>query len=364
MKRFSQIVLMNVLLAFVGYLVLFFVISAGYDIWRNVGRPLVKGYDKRADSPAYADKEKARRMLADQKETEKYYVPFVGWRQSPMTTENLNVGKEGNRIHTLGVNNAPSAATLGMFGASTMWGTGVDDNSTIAAYFDQLTDNYVVTNYGERGHTSRQNLDLLINLIVEQRPPQTVVFYNGGTEIWVHCNLAVTEGLNGHQEERWIRETLRKDSYGQVYKNFVLPVLGVLAKIGGRRVDKDRFACDSSPERAEAVAKMMVKNWEIAKQLADTNGSKFYAFFAPNAFLGKPKTDYLKFDEDDRSLGRQYQAVTPIVLRLLKEKNMNYVFDLTGVLDGNTPYLIDYAHVAPAGNKVIATRIKEVISSN
>lgn len=362
MKRFSKIVLMNVLLAFVGYLVLFFVISAGYDIWRNVGRPLVKGYDKRADSPAYADKEKARRMLADQKETEKYYVPFVEWRQSPMTTENLNVGKEGNRIHTMGVNNAPNAVTLGMFGASTMWGTGVDDNSTIAAYFDQLTDNYVVTNYGERGHTSRQNLDLLINLIVEQRPPQTVVFYNGGTEIWVHCNLAVTEGLNGHQEERWIRETLRKDSYGQVYKNFVLPVLNVLGKIGGRRVDSNRFVCDSSPERAQAVAAMMIKNWEIAKQLVDSYGGRFYAFFQPNFALGALKTDHLKLDDEDRALGKQYQTVYPIVMRMLKEKGMDYVYDLTKALDGNTPYLIDYVHVAPAGNKILAENIKNVIS--
>jgi len=364
MKKFLKLASLNLLIAFVGYLVLFFVVSAGYDIWRNVGRHLIRPYDKRADSPAYADREKAKRMLANQKETEKYYVPFVEWRQSPMKTENLNVDKEGNRIHTVGLNNAPGATTLGMFGASTMWGTGVDDNSTIAAFFDQATDKYNVTNYGERGHTSRQNLELLINLIVEKRPPQTVIFYNGGAEIWAHCNLAVTQSLNGHSEERWIRETLRRDNNGQLYKNFVLPVMGVLAQIGGRRVDKDKFVCDTSAERAEAVAGMMIKNWEIAKQLVDSYGGKFYVFLQPNFSLGSPKIDYLKLSKSDKALGRQYQTVYPIVMRLLKEKRIDYVHDLTTALDGNTPYLIDYTHLGPAGNKVIAEKMNGVIAAH
>lgn len=363
MKKFLKLASLNLLIAFLGYLVLFFVVSAGYDIWRNVGRPLVRPYDKRADSPAYVDREKARRILANQKETEKYYVPFVEWRQSPMKTENLNVNAEGNRIHTVGLNNRPDAVTLGMFGASTMWGTGVDDNSTIAAFFDQATDRFNVTNYGERGHTSRQNIDLLINLIVEKRPPQIVVFYNGGAEIWAHCNLAVTESLNGHSEERWIRELIRRDNNGQIYKNFVMPVLGVLAHIGGQRVAQDEFVCDTSPARAEAVAGMMVKNWEIAKLLVESYGGKFYVFLQPNFALGAPKTDYLKLSKSDQAQGRQFQAIHPIVLRLLAEKRIDYVYDLTKALDGNTPYLIDYVHLGPAGNKVIAEQMAKTIAA-
>ena len=341
-----------------GYLSILFLAALAQDAWRVTAGTWFEEEDKRVVSPAYDDRAYARRVLADQKAADYTYVPFVGWRQKPVATPTLNVGPDGNRRHTVGTDNRPGAPTLGMFGGSTMWGTGVDDNGTIAALFDSFADDYVVVNYGERGHTSRQNLAQLANLINTGQTPDIAVFYSGYNDVWTHCNYAVTESLNGHMEERKIRSTLdeRRDD-AITYRQFLLPAVKAVRRLAGEGGAKAGYACANDPQRAEAVAEMMVATWEMARQLMLARGRELHVFLQPCAYLGRPNIAYL--DVGGRRAGRreQFEAVYPLIKRKLAERGLDWVVDLTGAFDGDRALYIDDAHVAVPGNMIIAREI-------
>ena len=165
-----------------GLLFLTTLLGDGY----NLAKSFFPKNDKRAELPSYEDHDYARQVFREQKRRIKDYIPFVEWRHAPVQSQTLNINENGRRVHSIGRDNAPDGATIGFFGGSTMWGTGVDDNGTIPAQFDAITRNYEVTNYGERGYTTLQNLIDLMTLMNGQRAPEEVVFYEGFNEIWVH----------------------------------------------------------------------------------------------------------------------------------------------------------------------------------
>lgn len=357
--RLTRTIAINVVVLVGVFLAIVFLVSLAQDMWRVTGKAWLDEGDRRFESPAYDNVDAARRILADQKDSDYVYFPFIGWRQKPIATATLNVGEDFNRRHTIGTGNRPDARTLGMFGGSTMWGTGVEDNATIAALFDQITDNFTVTNYGERGHTSRQNLSQLINLINTGRMPEVVVFYEGYNDVWAHCNYAVTESLNGDMEERKIRAMIeeRRDS-GQIYRNFIQPMLRLVQ--GGR--SGNRYACDNERARAAAVAAMMVETWDMARLLVEARGGQFYLFLQPNAYVGKPNVAYLKLDGRRAGRDRQFDAVYPLVRRKLEERHTKWAYDISGAFDGDQKLYIDDAHVAQRGNRIIAELMRNTIA--
>lgn len=363
MRKILGYVLVNLAVLIGGYLCIFFLVSAGQDVWRVTGKAWLDPGNPRIESPAYEDKDKARRIFADQKAGDSIYTPFVGWRQKPFASQTLNIDSEGNRVHALGKDNRAGSPSLGMFGGSTMWGTGVDDNDTIAAIFDQITDGFVVHNYGERGHTSRQNLAQLINLANTGRMPQIVVFYEGYNDVWTHCNYAVTESLNGHMEERKIRNVLeeRKED-GHVYRNFIMPALRAIRSITGQNAGANRFGCASEPERAESVAEMMVATWEIAHQIVVARGGKFHLFLQPSAYVGNANTSYLDVGRLRSGRAEQFDAVYPLVRNKLMERGVTWSTDLSDAFDGERPLYIDDVHVVAAGNRIVAEAMRRRIA--
>ncbi len=157
--------------------------------------------DERAELPNYSDKELARRIFRDSRKTIEEYEPYVTWSRLPLTTENVNIDAEGRRIHRAGRDAGPGDPTIAFFGGSTIWGTGVADDETIPAFFDRMTTGWNVVNWGEGGHTTRQGLERLLNLITTNGRPDVAVSYDGFNHVWTHCNLAVTRRLNGHMLE-------------------------------------------------------------------------------------------------------------------------------------------------------------------
>lgn len=315
-------------------------------------------HDARIDLPNYPDKEKARDIFWGAKLTVEEYAPFVGWTRLPLKTRYVNIGPDGYRIHHEGRDAGPDAPEVGFFGGSTTWGTGVDDDSTIPAIFDQLTRGYRVVNYAQGGYDARQNLALLVNLIAENRMPQVVVFYNGHNHM-IHC---YTESLNTHGAAERMRETLsERPRYGSLYHDLVAPpvrrIQEILRKrkkggVGGR--------CDDDPQRAEAVAETLVRIWQIANLLVTANGGRFYAFLQPTVFSGHPRLDHLKLREGDR--GDQQRAVYPRIQALAA--GLPFFTDLTLAFDVDEYVYIDTAHVSRNGNEIIARRMLQRIQAD
>lgn len=343
-------------------LFLFSLVGDGY----NVAKSFFPKNDERAELPSYQDHDKARRVYRDQRISDSLYVPFTEWRQPQYTSENLNIDKNGYRLHTIGTNNnEASPQSLGFFGGSTVWGTGVDDNGTLPGQFDAITTRYVVTNYGERGYTSLQNLIDLMKLINQNKAPQVAVFFQGFNDIWVHCNEVVTSSLNGHLEEKNIQAALNRSAKRQyLYNNIVVPVMSLSLEMIGGSKDSQSASCSNNPARAEAVAELIVRNMEMGRSLVKGYGGAFYAFLQPHAYVGNPRIDQLDLDKPDRLVQRrQFEAVYPIVQAKLMLRGSGWFFDISNVIDGNQYLLVDHAHVTDGGNRIIAEAIKQKIGS-
>jgi len=365
MTKWFRLVVFNGALVVALWLVLLLLTAVAADIY-NFGRYYFPRTDDRVHLPNYPDKTFARELFAGFKKTIEDYVPFVEWRRVAQKTKYVNIDEHGYRMHTEGKrNNVADPLTIGFFGGSTMWGTGVADDGTIPALFDQLTTQFEVTNYGEGGHNTRQMFALLVNLIDTGQMPDVVVFYDGYNHIWTHCNYAVTRSLNGHMVEAKMRRALtERPSGGYVFTDLVMPPMNFLRLVFGEKafVVND-YACHDDPERAEAVAQTLVNLWEMANTLVTHYGGKFYAFLQPIGYLGTPRLDHLKFN---RPLGReQFEAVYPILQRKGREKGFPWWTDISDAFDGTDEYIyIDTTHVTRNGNTIVAKRMLDRIEQD
>jgi lysophospholipase L1-like esterase len=330
----------------------------------NLAKTIFPKQDKRAALPVYEDQEYALQIFRDQKGRIKDYVPYVEWRHSPFASQTLNVDESGYRVHNVGRDNAPNAVTIGFFGGSTMWGTGVDDDGTIAAQFDAITQGYDVTNYGERGYTTLQNLIDLVTLINQGRAPMVVVFYEGFNDVWVHCDYAVTERLNSHMEERRMQSALdRTEREDYLYNTIIAPLVDFTTRVTGSSNVPHKAACSNDPERANAVAEMFVRTLEMAQTLVDATGGRFYAALQPHAYFGSPRVDHLDLVGQRHDGQRaEFAAVYPLIVQKMGARGHDWFIDLSQALDGEENLFIDHAHITARGNELIARLIAESVN--
>ena len=332
------------------------------DLYLAVKAALPRRTSERVALPNYPDKEHARRLFADFKELQEEYVPFVEWKRRPLATENVNIGADGWRIHRRGPeNDAPDARAIGFYGGSTMLGKGAADDATIPALFDQKTRGFRVRNHGQNGYTTRQMLEVLENQLATGELPGTVVFYDGYTPVWTHCNYAVTRSLSGHIAEPQLRRALAdKPAWGYAADELVMPLVRRARRVLGLdRNPTNVWACDRDPARAEQVAETLVRNWELAKLLVEARGGRFHAFLQPVAYVGSPRLDHLAIDHAGE--GAQFRTVYPLIRAKLAERGAGFAHDLSAAFDGDEYLYIDDCHVSPRGNEIIAGAMLEAI---
>ena len=86
-----------------------------------------------------------------------------------------------------------------MFGGSTVWGKGVDNEHTIPATLNALRPRFAVHNHGESAFVSRQGFERLVNAINLEEPTDVAVFYDGCNDFFTLCREDTS--INGHSHE-------------------------------------------------------------------------------------------------------------------------------------------------------------------
>ena len=115
------------------------------------------------------------------------WEPYVYWRKSAFKGKYVTVDDSG--IRRTWNEPAPNSHPLRVwfFGGSTMWGLGVRDEYTIPSLVSQeLAKQGIraeVTNYGQQGYNSTQELIALILLLRNGESPDLAVFYDGVNEV-------------------------------------------------------------------------------------------------------------------------------------------------------------------------------------
>lgn len=350
----------------------------------SLGAPKASGLgettsDPRAELPSYEDHELARKIYEEAAQIGTRFVPFIEWQAKPLQGEVITVGKEGDRVWD---STSDGAKVAHFFGGSTMFGSGSPDEETIPALFETQRREYRAQNHGQSSYISRQNFERLINLMNEGERIDLAVFYDGANEVAVLCDK--NNDLNGHAQQRAMASALEVHQTDRAEPSFLDSLRSLLvgriqilvahfiqpggSEDGAAETDAESiFACAEDPTRARAVAETLLSNWKRARDLVSSSGGTFIGILQPVAYVGDP---YLKHISDltpglasgYKDLGDQFDAVYPIIEEEIRSRGWDWAHDLTTTFDRETPIYVDFAHVAPSGNRLIADRIAAIVN--
>jgi lysophospholipase L1-like esterase len=296
--------------------------------------------------------------------TKGYYKSFYAWRRPEYHGQTINIDENGQR-RTFAPPGAEPDKTIVFFGGSTTWGTGANDEATIPSFFARKNPSYRVINFGETGYVAHQSLNRFMERYFAGFRPDVVVFYDGVNDVWNKCRRE--NDPFSHSREHQIRRVLQE--YQEVsWLSLIDPMRDLAGRVQRtlmtrkRKAEAESYDCYEKPAKAEQVARVLISDWSIVKKLVEGYGGTFIGVLQPQAYGSETKLDHLTLDP---SLGRQYEAVYPVIVDLLQREfpdlAPNFV-DLRTALDAPDYFYIDWCHLSPNGNEIIAGRISEAVT--
>ena len=351
MRSFLKVAAFNVILT--GFLLALLVIGLplAWDIRNELKTPTTDG---RGVLSVYKDDPWAPKHFKEFNNLKSEYRDFVVWRRLKFDGETIHIDEDGYRRHG-NREGGPAQASIWLFGGSTMWGTGARDDETIPAYLEKITSRRTF-NLGESGYVAHQSLNLLMKLFIEGGRPGDVVFYDGVNDIETKCRSS--GNFFATVLDTYVRQAIREKSLEYLnIERVILPLRAFIAKLvqrGGS--DAPVFDCHLDEKKADLIAKTMVADWAVAKALSVAHGARFTAVLQPVAYIGKPNTSYLPDVANNEMLRKQYEVVYPKIKAELAKANIDYI-DLTAAFDGKEMLYIDFCHVIPKGNRMIASAL-------
>lgn len=318
----------------------------------------------RAQLPNYsADHEHAKAVFADYNRVQHRYEPFVGWKTLPYNGKTTHISKAGLRTHDHDSTEAAGKPVVRFFGGSTMWGEGSDDQHTIPALFNSLNPGFRIYNHGQLAYNTRQELDELISVYSRNEKTDIVIFYDGVNDAAFLCPKVINE-LPAHRLVPMYREKLytgRTAIVKELFRKvFVEDILALIQHVSYEPTPENSpYDCARDSAKAEAIADMMMKNWEMAHEIVNKRNGEFIAVLQPAAFIGNPRIDHLELDEE---LGKNFHEIYGRLKKKIAERNHPWIIDLSTAFDNNEYIFIDFCHVSPNGNEIIAREIARAVN--
>lgn len=332
------------------------------DIKENRAKASLPNYENRFDEMF--------QHFQETDEIEVFYEPYIGWSREAFEGETITIDEQGHRLHSPLPNAVPDTPKVHIFGGSTVWGTGVVDDETLPAFYQQAA-NIPTINQGETAFVSRQSLIAFSDLLASGDPVDGVIFYDGVNDVQYGCRRELD--VNQHSRTQVFRDRIGSGrstpsptrDFGRFWQtlfiggiqDLVVEVQDIIADNRDSEIADKALVCDDDDERAQQVAEALVANWELAHDLATARGVEFLAVLQPVSFLGNTRLDHIQ-PELSTELWAQYKAVYPKVQQILAERNYDWVVDYVSVLSGeDTYYYVDFCHVSANGNAEIAEQL-------
>lgn len=334
-----KVVLVNVTVLFA----MLFILLAAPAVIESFDMESKDRKSQRGKLPNYANLDWVDNYYHEQSRLKTEYYDFIGWRSKPFSGTAITVDDEGYRRHSTRL----TESDAWFFGGSAMWGFGANNEGTIPALYQQAA-HIKSFNFGERGYTAHQSLNLFQKLLSAGAKPKSVFFYDGGNEVAMKCRKELGFYSADYEMDFRSKIGVPRESFEYLF----LPLITKLGKLfsGG---GEDQYDCDSNPQKTRNIALALYYDWETARYLAQMNGAKFVAVLQPVAYQGLPNLSHLPKTMENRALARQYQAVYAEIRKVMLERKFAYV-DLTGIYDGEEFTYIDFCHVTPNGNRKVA----------
>ena len=351
----------------------------GIEGWRRLSRLLRYRRSVRPDRAAIADAygdadwsagyfdEFRRAVRVDWK-------PYVEWWQRPFRGAYVTLDERGLRP-TPGEKTANGEAIrILCFGGSTMMGMGSRDDQTIPALLARrLTERghcVSVTNYGQLGHNSTQEVITLQQLLKSAEPIDIALFYDGINEMACAEQTGRADGLFNEARRRaefnLLHQNRRRDLITAALISSAPRTMRRLRRLTGLPLrgplpveQTDLTQVDLTGLAREVIAAYLA-NVRLARLLAGEYAFQPIFFWQPVITTKKLKTpderrwvdDYTNDPERRRLF---YEAVVHERRRHPALVETSGIIDLSALFDDwMEPVYIDLYHLSEAGNAAVA----------
>jgi len=327
--------------------------------------------EPRANSPVYENfPEKYDFWKEYLKTWDTHFEPYYHWRRNGFTGKYTNISPLGIRL-TVKEGVRSGAKKIFVFGGSTLWGTGSPDGGTIPSILQSLLgDIYDIYNFGETGYVSTQELNYLLYQLSVGNIPDAVIFYDGVNDGYagVYSPAIPRDPQNLREKDKEKQQSFfirlfKKSNYMRLVaylQKQLFPETQPLKK-WDRKIKRDiRSNCVLVLDMYEAHIKQV-------KALAKAYEFEAFFFWQPNLFSLTRKTNlYEKSIIDNVSsiwIESQLEVYKVAKERLSKREHEKIYF-LGNLFDEvDEPIYIDWCHVGPNGNEIVAGEIFRQIKS-
>jgi len=338
---------------------IYFAIPIVHESSVAIKRAFFEKKDSLASLPNYRDLPWANEYFSEYKQLEWEFEPFIGWRRKPFTGTTIKLDPDRRNRLTPQIEGVPASPATYFFGGSTMWGVGADDAGTIPAFFEKATGQRAV-NFAEIGWTAHQSLNELEMLIAEGERPERVVFYDGVNEVLAKCRSE--SNFFSHFKVQAIQAALqyRPDELGYYARpllflgRYLAENLGLSDEPG----NEGHYDCSTDPRKADLIAEALIDDWDLARYLVTSYGGTFHAFLQPVSYQGGARVDRLPVEN---TIHDQFNAAYPVIRAKMKQAGLGE--DITSVLDGDDYTYLDFCHLSPNGNQIVAREISRRVGS-
>jgi hypothetical protein len=305
------------------------------------------------------------------------YKPYVVWRRAPFSGKTINIDPEGVRktYYTVCDNDA---YVIWMFGDSGLWGAGSPDWETIpsliAKDYGSSGRKTCIKNFGEKAWVSTQELiQVILALKQANRKPDLLIFYDGGSDSFIPYLSGVPDShLNLPDIKRAFEDRSSDQPFGFAYLRHtnMFQALAVVrqrvaahftASASSRTSERRSNLPDAEMARQTFVNYQ--KNIDLMETLADHYGFHCIFVWQPVLVAGmKPlsaeeKRMVRRVEEQLRPGTGSLLTATYDLAKEIHRPDFLYLGDLFA--DTSETVFLDFSHVRPEGNRVIANRIFE-----
>ena len=363
------------------------VIEFGVEGWRRLSRLLRYHRPTRPERAASADAYGGAKWSAGyfdefRRAVRVDWKPYVEWWQRPFRGAYVTLDERGLRP-TPGEETANGEAIrILCFGGSTMMGMGARDDHTIPAVLARrLTEcghRVSVTNYGQLGHNSTQEVITLQQLLKSGERLDIALFYDGINEMASAEQTGHADGLFNEARRRaefnLLHPDRRRDLIAAALIGAAPRTLRRLRRLTGLPlrgplpVERTDLTQVDLATLAAAVIAAYLANLRLARLLAVEYAFQPIFFWQPMITTKKLKTpderrsvdDYTNDPEHRRLL---YEATIGERRRRPELVGASDIIDLSALFDDWTmPVYIDLYHLSEAGNAAVAEAMLPAIA--
>lgn len=332
--------------------------------WIPVGRPddVLAG---RATADAYAGQSWARAYFEEfGRVRETSWRSYVYWRRRQFQGTYINIDERGFRRTWKPPQPQlrESVTKVFVFGGSVVWGEGARDEHTIPSYvakalFAAGVDTVEVTNFGEAGYVTMQEVILLEEELRRGNVPTLAIFLDGVNDLFV----ARQRGAAGGTQNEWRREReFNIDVDGRIYREaaatFIQNTALYRAALGFHGPSVMQLDATRTEALADETVNLYLGTIEIARRLGEAYGFRTLFFWQPLVFTKPTLSAWERRIVEHSDLGTFYARSYPVARRALERAP--HVHDLSDLFAQDAaPRYIDFCHLGETGNEIVGTRI-------